>query len=356
MTSKPSIVKGYKNIYYIRYLKPDGKYTQISTETKNRNKAGNKLIEFIKKFDGNLPKVAKKVSLQSFKIQVQELFRKTNRNYKRELYFYDYLIEFFGEHRNIDTITALEIEEYKNWRRKSKKANDPAKNISPASVNKELRTLKAEFTRGMRLGILNKNPFMKVQYLKVTKIEKEYLTPIEIQHIIDNIENTTLKNIVVFAVLTGCRLNEIVFLQWANIDLQNRIICIKNTIDENKNIIFRTKTNENREIPINDSLLTMLVGFNRLGGFVFCKDNGHKFEKDYISKAFKKVLRALGYSESLHFHSLRHSFITNLIKNNVNIYFVKELAGHKNIQTTLKYIHTNTDDLMSSINTLNVNI
>lgn len=91
MTSKPFIVKGYKNIFYIRYLKPEGKYTQISTETKNRNKAETKLIEFIKKFDGNLPNVAKRVSLQSFKIQVQELFRKANLDYKRELYFYDYL-------------------------------------------------------------------------------------------------------------------------------------------------------------------------------------------------------------------------------------------------------------------------
>ncbi len=356
MSSKPSIIKGYKNIYYIRYIKPDGKYTQISTETKNRSKAEKKLIEFIKKFDGNLPAVKKRVSLQNFKIQVEELFRKANRNYKRELYFYDYLIKFFGEHRSIDTITALEIEEYKNWRRNSKKTNDPAKNISPASVNKELRTLKAEFSRGVRLGLINKNPFMKVQYLMVTKIEKEYLTPIEIQHIIDNIEDTTLKNIVVFAVLTGCRLNEIVNLHWANIDLQNRIIYIKNKIDENKNLIFRTKTNENRELPINDTLFKMLAGFYNLGGFLFCQDNGLKFEKDYISKAFKKVLRRLGYSESLHFHSLRHSFITNLIKNNVSIYFVKELAGHKNIQTTLKYVHTNTNDLMSSINTLNVNI
>lgn len=352
----PTIIKGYKNIYYIRYMKPDGKYTQISADTKNRIKAEKKLIEFIKKFDGNSPIITKRISLQNFKIQLQGLFSKSNRNYKRELYFYDYLIDFFGEHRSIDTITTLEIEEYKNWRRKSKRANDLAKNISPASVNKELRTLKAEFTRGIRLGLINRNPFMKVQYLKVTKIEKEYLTPAEIQHIINNIQDITLRNIVVFAVLTGCRLNEIVYLQWANIDLQNRIIYIINTIDENRNIIFRTKTNENREIPINDSLLKMLAGFNKFGGYVFCKDNGHKFEKDYISKAFKKVLRRLGYSESLHFHSLRHSFITNLIKNNVNIYFVKELSGHKSIQTTLKYIHTNTNDLMSSINTLNYSL
>lgn len=352
----PSIVKGYKNIYYIRYIKPDGKYTQISTETKNRNKAEKKLIEFIKKFDGNTPAITKRISLQIFKHQLQELFIKSNRNYKRELYFYDYLTDFFGEHRSIDTITALEIEEYKNWRSKCKRANDPIRNVSPASVNKELRTLKAEFTRGIRLGLINKNPFMKVQYLKVTKIEKEYFTPAEIQHILDNIQDETIKNIVAFAVLTGCRLNEIVNLQWANIDLQHRVIYIKNKVDENKTLIFRTKTNENRQLPINDTLLTLLASFYKLGGYVFTMDNGNKFEKDYISKAFKKVLRRLGYSESLHFHSLRHSFITNLIKNNVSLYFVKELAGHKDIQTTLKYIHTNTTDLMSSINTLSVNI
>lgn len=153
-----------------------------------------------------------------------------------------------------------------------------------------------------------------------------------------------------------CRLNEIVNLQCENIDLQHRIIYIKHKVDENKTLIFRTKTNENRQLPINDALLKMLAGFYKLVGFVFCQNNGNKFEKDYISKVFKRELRRLDYSESLHFHSLRYSFITNLIKNNVNIYFVKELAGHKNIQTTLKYIHTNKDDLMSSNNILSVNI
>jgi len=39
-------------------------------------------------------------------------------------------------------------------------------------------------------------------------------------------------------------------------------------------------------------------------------------------------------------HTLRHTFCSQRIQRGDSIYQVKELAGHKSVQTTEKYIHT----------------
>ncbi len=63
-----------------------------------------------------------------------------------------------------------------------------------------------------------------------------------------------------------------------------------------------------------------------------------KLRADTVSKQFKKVLKKLKLSNDFKFHSLRHSAITELIKNNVPINIVKEIAGHKSIKTTMIYL------------------
>ncbi len=74
---------------------------------------------------------------------------------------------------------------------------------------------------------------------------------------------------------------------------------------------------------------------------------------DYVSKQFKQILRKLNLSDDFKFHSLRHSAITELIKNNVPLNIVKEIAGHKSITTTMIYSHVKSNDLRHAVNSLN---
>ncbi|MBK8552806.1 MAG: tyrosine-type recombinase/integrase [Ignavibacteria bacterium] len=47
-------------------------------------------------------------------------------------------------------------------------------------------------------------------------------------------------------------------------------------------------------------------------------------------------------------------FITSLIKSGVNKNFVKEIAGHSEIQTTMNYIHIVTNDLREAVNKIKI--
>ena len=53
--------------------------------------------------------------------------------------------------------------------------------------------------------------------------------------------------------------------------------------------------------------------------------------------------------KGFHFHSLRHSFASNLAQQGVSLYTIKELLGHSSISTTEIYSHLNMETLREAI-------
>lgn len=56
-----------------------------------------------------------------------------------------------------------------------------------------------------------------------------------------------------------------------------------------------------------------------------------------LSKTFVALREKSGIDKKLTPHLLRHTFCTNLLHNGADITFIKELAGHQDIQTTARY-------------------
>jgi site-specific recombinase XerD len=53
-------------------------------------------------------------------------------------------------------------------------------------------------------------------------------------------------------------------------------------------------------------------------------------------------------------HTIRHSFATHLVDNGTNLHTVKELLGHSNLQTTLRYLHLTSKRIQGVINPYDV--
>jgi integrase/recombinase XerD len=82
------------------------------------------------------------------------------------------------------------------------------------------------------------------------------------------------------------------------------------------------------------------------------RKSGIKLNGEFISKKFKEAVRTADLNSGYHFHTLRHSFASNLVQHGVNLYTIKELLGHENIKTTQIYSHLRSENLSKAVNLL----
>ena len=260
---------------------------------------------------------------------------------------YDNLIRLIGDNF-ISLINKSDIEDFKMKR---------SKEVSVISVNIDIRNLKAMFNKMIEFELLE---FNKISSVKQFRIEKKKMLAIDSEDI-DKILNSEidilLKQIIRFTLLTASRISEVLSVKLKDIDFEDGVINI-----------YQKKTNCFKTIPLTSGLTELVNEIHNHGdenniytlldkeSYLFPnplrKNPFLKLREDTVSKQFKRILRKQNLSEDFKFHSLRHSAITELIKNNVPLNIVKEIAGHKAITTTMLYSHVKSNDLREAINSL----
>lgn len=215
------------------------------------------------------------------------------------------------------------------------------------------RTLKAAFNRAIEWDYITTNPFIKVRLPRSYKSHPIFINISELEKIVANTQNNLVKDIFLTAFYSGMRLGEIVNMKWNWIDLNRGIITVLH--DEG----FVNKGKKDRIIPmvnaVKDIFLRQSIDKTNpnSGEFIFTGISGIKFNEDYISRKFKIAVREANLSDKIHFHTLRHSFASNLVQKGVDLYVVKELLGHEDVRTTQIYSHLQSDNLFKAVNLLN---
>ena len=261
---------------------------------------------------------------------------------------FKHLVEFFGAQKSLREMGLKETENFCSYLQQ--KVNN--------GYHVYYRTLKAAFNKASEWEYVKENYFLKIKLPKKQKLAPVFINSDQLIVISGQIKNQTVKEFVIFAFYTGMRLDEIINLRWKNIDLGNRIITVG---DEN----FTTKGRKQRFIPICEEVFVILTNLKKTPSFilplikeenicsyVFCKSDGKKYTGDHISQSFKRACKAAGMESSIHFHSLRHSFASNLVQKGVPLYTIKELLGHSSISTTEIYSHLNMDSLREAVKKL----
>ncbi|MDR4470819.1 MAG: tyrosine-type recombinase/integrase [Nitrospira sp.] len=256
-------------------------------------------------------------------------------NHRRELTSIHNLTGFFGN-PTLDHITPKLIVAYKN-----KRYTD---GVKPATINRELATLKKAFNLARReWEWCTDNPVSRVSMERENNTRDRWLTVEEEQRLLQAV-SPWLRDVILFALNTGMRMGEILALTWAGVDLFRRTVTV-----------FRSKNGERRTIPVNSVVLEVLkrkhAVRSRSTDLVFHSQAGTVLDGSNIRRGLNAALR-VAKIQDFHFHDLRHTFATRIVQAGVDLYKVQRLLGHKSPIMTQRYAHHYPESLREGVEAL----
>lgn len=220
---------------------------------------------------------------------------------------------------------------------------EPRPPYKPASVNRALACLKHMFTKAVDWEMVSEDVAKRVKKVKLSDENNKRLRFLAVEESEKLLSccDKHLRQIVTFALHTGCRRGEVLGLTWDQVDLKHGFI-----------LLDVTKSGKRREIPINVTVRAMLQGIVRR------IDSPHVFVNPETGKRYQDVKRSFGTAcrraglKDFHFHDLRHTFASQLVMNGVDITTVSRLLGHNSLTMTLRYAHLAPNHLQNAVDVL----
>lgn len=202
---------------------------------------------------------------------------------------------------------------------------------------------------------ISHNPFDKIPKMKEPKrIPKSYsLKQVDdIKKIVFSVFSwlsfLALRNrsLVLTLLYTWIRRDELLKLEISHVNIIDKTI-----------YIVQWKGSKDRIVPIPDILYPHLEKFallrnqtflNNQSDFFFCWRYGSKLAQKHLYGIFKKIKEKTGFNITT--HRFRHTYATELIRNNIDVFNVSKVLGHSDIRTTQIYLTANVAKIADSIN------
>jgi integrase len=143
------------------------------------------------------------------------------------------------------------------------------------------------------------------------------------------------------AAFTGLRVNELLALRWADVNLADRRLVVHRAFSNR--IEGPTKSWQARYIPIADPAAAAFARLSRrrdfleADDFVFCSRFGQSLDDSALRRRFKAAVAATGL-RALKLHALRHG-AGSMIARQADPRWVQSFLGHSQLTTTERYLH-----------------
>ena len=237
------------------------------------------------------------------------------------------LIRLLG-HLHLDEIDRRSLAEFVAIRKRT--------GVTDATIRRDLALIGSIFTAAIRWGWADTSPVTRFnkKALRESSPRTRFLTREEFARLHDA-ASEDLKPILMLAVETGLRKEELLGLTLPSIDLRRRELRL--TI---------TKTGRPRQVPLSpralETIRELLERSRPRSPYLFCKPDGSRVGDP--KKAFGGACRR-GDIEDFRFHDLRHSFASWFVQDGGDLYRLSRILGHATLQMTARYGHLRTDDL-----------
>ena len=223
------------------------------------------------------------------------------------------------------------------------------------TVARKLASVRTFYKFLYREKIMEINPASNLNSPKRPKSLPKFLTPQEMEKILNNVKMDTpagYRNKAILELLwaTGMRISELSGLNFGDLNLDNNEIRVfgKGAKERIVLVTDRAKTYLKRYIE-NARPLIVAKGFKLEEIIestpVFINNTGYRLQNKTVRNAIKTVVDNIQLPKKVTPHMFRHSFATKLIENGADLRVVQELLGHASISNTQIYTHISTKHL-----------
>jgi integrase len=147
----------------------------------------------------------------------------------------------------------------------------------------------------------------------------------------------------------GLRCGEMMALEWRDVDLGKRQLCIERS-DWNGQVTT-PKGGRLRYVPLTVRLAAALREHRHLRSpLVLCRENGRPLTRQQVQYLVKRAAKRAKLRQGVHL--LRHSFCSHLAMRGAPARAIQELAGHSELGVTQRYMHLSPAALDAAIRLL----
>ena len=218
------------------------------------------------------------------------------------------------------------------------------KALEPATINRHLNSLSVVLTYAREWGWVRQNPVRDARKFKEPRGIVRFLSDEERKLLLDACredEYRPIYLIVVLALSTGMRKEELLSLTWSQVDLAKWTL-----------LLVKTKNGERRKIPVRGLALELLTNHAKIrridSDFLFPGENPSPHKECQkvnasarhfdIRKPWQRVIKRAKIVD-FRFHDLRHSCASYLAMNGASLLEIAEVLGHKTLEVVKRYAH-----------------
>jgi len=204
---------------------------------------------------------------------------------------------------------------------------------SDATINRHFSFLRHVLMLAMKEGWIHRNPVSGVKFFPEVN-RTRFLTDDEL-NLLRNVMSHDDWKLVAFAVETGLRQGEQFPLRWVL-------------------TIPMAKGGKTRHVPLSEGAKQLLRSLDSFmtSAYVFPGIRGTDHPLDaraFERRAYEPALRQTAIQGAC-WHTLRHTAASRRVMAGVDLVTVKEIMGHRDIETTLRYAHLAPNHLKDGVN------
>lgn len=232
-------------------------------------------------------------------------------------------------------------------------------NYKKTTIARKIASIRTFYKFLYRERKVDSNPAMNLISPKRGKTLPKFLTPNEVESILNNVKIDTpagYRNRAILELLwaTGMRVSELSGLNFGDLNLNNNEIRVFGKGAKERIILVTDRAKSYLERYIETARPLIPKGFPlekpTESSPVFINNTGYRLQTKTIRNVINDVVEKIALPKKVTPHVFRHSFATHLIENGADLRVVQELLGHASISNTQIYTHVSTQHLKEVYN------